>query len=340
MRKKLFLPILTVLGLFTGCNWNAGIGEKHPLRVEIEVAGEGVLHNTNSYVGIIEACQSSNVSFNVMGTVTNVLVTEGQAVAKGQTIAIMDNTQAKNLLASAQAALDEAKDAQVRYGALHDKGSLPEATWVSIQSKVAQAQSAVDIAQKTVNDCILTAPVSGIIGKKTISAGETALPSQIVATILDITNVKVKVSVPEAEIGEVKSDTKSDITIKAIGKSFNGGKIEKGIVADPLTHTYTLRILLDNPGKTILPGMVADVKLIPEEQDEVIISLPLECIQSTSDGTRFVWAVNESELATRKDITTGKMVGERAVITSGLSIGDKVIVKGCQKTGEGTKVIY
>lgn len=340
MRTKLFFLVLAILGVFTGCNWNSGIGEKHPIRVEIEVAGEGVLHNTTSYVGIIEASLSSSVSFNVMGTVTNVLISEGQPVTKGQTIAVMDDTQAKNLLASAQASLDEAKDAQVRYGALHDKGSLPEATWISIQSKVTKAQAAVDMAQKNLNDCILTAPVSGIIGKKYVSAGETALPSQVVATILDINKVKVKVSIPEAEIGDVHKDTKSDITIMAIGKSFKGGKAEKGIVADPLTHTYTLRILLDNPDKNILPGMVADVRLIPEDSDEIIISLPLECIQCTSDGIRFVWTVNEAGLATRKDITTGKMVGERVVITSGLSVGEKVIVKGCQKTGEGTKVIY
>ena len=84
---------------------------------------------------------------------------------------------------------------------LHDNGSLPEATWVEIQSKVAQAKSQLEVARKNVNDCRLTAPVSGIVGKKLIGIGETALPSQAVVNILDISTVKVKVAVPEAEIG-------------------------------------------------------------------------------------------------------------------------------------------
>ena len=70
--------------------------------------------------------------------------------------------------------------------------------------------------------------MSGIIGRKQISAGETALPSQAVVTILDINTVKVKVSIPETEMGRVHAHTPSVIKVDATDRSYQGGRIEKG----------------------------------------------------------------------------------------------------------------
>ena len=115
--------------------------------------------------------------------------------------------------------------------------TLPEVKWVEIQSKVAQAKSQLEVARKNLADCRLVAPVSGIIGKKLIGVGETALPSQAVVSILDISTVKVKVAVPEAEVGGINANTPTSIQVEAINGSYQGGQIEKGVQADALTHT-------------------------------------------------------------------------------------------------------
>jgi RND family efflux transporter MFP subunit len=215
MRKAVLLVISCWL-LATGCSEKKENGAKAPIRVTTEVMAAANGESGQTYVGIVEEKEATAVSFTTMGAVKRVLVSEGQAVSKGQLIAEIDDTQARNLLSGAEAAMTQANDALERYKMLHDAGSLPEVQWVEIQSKVAQAKSQLEVARKNLADCRLTAPVGGIIGKKMIGAGETAMPSQAVASILDISTVKVKVAVPEAEVGGINANTPTSIKVEAI----------------------------------------------------------------------------------------------------------------------------
>ena len=293
-------------------------------------------------MGMVEEQEATAVSFTGMGVVKRVLVNEGQAVAKGQLIAEMDDTQARNLLSGAEAQMTQANDALERFKMLHDAGSLPEVQWVEIQSKVAQAKSQLDVAKKNLADCRLVAPVSGIIGKKMIGAGETALPSQAVVSILDISSVKVKVAIPEAEIGGISGNTSSIIKVEAIGSSFEGGRIEKGVQADALTHTYDIRINVANRERKLLPGMVASVSFGSEKSEVKTeqLSMPVTAVQKKADGSLFVWTIEKDSTANRTTITTGETLGNRIVVTTGISEGERIVTEGYQKLSENTKVIY
>ena len=239
--KRFLLGMLVVLTVGS-CSDQKKEQQKAPVRVKSHLVSPGYVDNALTYVGIVEEREGTAVSFTGMGVVKRVLVSEGQAVSRGQLIAEMDDTQARNLLSGAEAQMAQADDALKRYQMLHDNGSLPEVKWVEVQSMVAQAKSQLEVAKKNLSDCRLTAPVSGIIGKKLIQAGETALPSQAVVTILDVSAVKVKVSIPEAEMNGISATTASTVHVEAAGKTVSGGRIEKGVVADALTHTYDIRI--------------------------------------------------------------------------------------------------
>lgn len=333
--------VLSVM-LICSCTGKKEHDSKAPTRVKTEVASTAMSMNGQTYVGMVEECEATAVSFTGMGVVKRVLVNEGQAVGRGQLIAEMDDTQARNLLSGAEATLTQANDALERYKMLHDAGSLPEVQWVEIQSKVAQAKSQYEVARKNLADCRLTAPVSGVIGKKLIGAGETALPSQAVVTILDISSVKVKVAIPETEIGGISGNTSSIIKVEAIGRSFEGGRIEKGVQADALTHTYDIRIHVANRERKLLPGMVASV-IFSSDKREVKsekLSMPVTAVQKQADGNLFVWTVGKDSTAHRTTITTGETLGNRIVVASGISEGERIVTEGYQKLSEGTKVVF
>ena len=339
MRKAVLLVISCWL-LATGCSEKKENGAKAPIRVTTEVMAAANGESGQTYVGIVEEKEATAVSFTTMGAVKRVLVSEGQAVSKGQLIAEIDDTQARNLLSGAEAAMTQANDALERYKMLHDAGSLPEVQWVEIQSKVAQAKSQLEVARKNLADCRLTAPVGGIIGKKMIGAGETALPSQAVVSILDISSVKVKVAIPEAEISAIDTHTPSTIKVEAINRSFNGGRIEKGVQADALTHTYDIRINIANGERKLLPGMVASVQFAALATQHTEQTAPVTAVQRKADGSLFVWTVGEGNTAHRTPVTIGEVMGNRIVVASGLSEGQRIITEGYQKLSEGTKVVY
>lgn len=246
IRQMVFFDTLLMLASCGGEEKKETV-EKPVVRVQTEVVGNATGRDEREYVGVVEEQSATSVSFTSSGTVTRVCVSAGQRVSKGQLIAELDNTQAKNAVAMAEAMMTQANDAQARMKQLHDNNSLPDMKWVETQSKVAQAQSQLDIARKSLSECCIYAPVSGIIGKDVTNTGETALPAMPIAKILDIRNVKVKVSIPEKEISSIKGNTRMLITVDANGgKQYAGGKIEKCVEASSMTHTYDIKISVSN----------------------------------------------------------------------------------------------
>ena len=340
MNKIVFIGLLTVL-MICSCGEQKESGAKAPTRVKAEVVGYTAVNAQQQYVGIVEEREATAVSFTGMGVVKRVFVNEGQAVGRGQLIAEMDDTQARNLLSGAEAQMNQANDALERYKLLHDNGSLPEVQWVEIQSKVAQAKSQLDVAKKNLADCRLTAPVGGIIGKKLVGAGETAMPSQAVVTILDISSVKVKVAIPEAEVSALRPNTSSIIKVEAINRSYEGGRIEKGVQADALTHTYDIRIHVANGERKLLPGMVASVQFVAVTQQQTQqMAVPVTAVQKKADGSLFVWTIAKDSTAHRAAVATGETMGNRIVITNGLENGQCIVTEGYQKLSENSRVMY
>ena len=339
MRKSIF-GLLAIL-MVCSCSEKKDGGAKAPTRVKTQTAAPAFTDDAHTYVGIVEEREATAISFTGMGVVKRMLVNEGQAVGRGQLIAEMDDTSARNLLSGAEAALTQANDALERYRMLHDAGSLPEVQWVEIQSKVAQAKSQYEVAKKNLEDCRLTAPVSGIIGKKLVGTGETALPSQAVVTILDISTVKVKVAVPEAEISSITASTPSTISVEAAQAKVNGGKIEKGIQADALTHTYDVRINVQNHDRKLLPGMVASVSFNgPGTMGNGPLTVPVTAVQKQADGTLFVWAIDKDSTAHRQTVCIGETRGNHVTVESGITEGQRIVTEGYQKLSEGTKVVF
>jgi len=339
--KTKVLMLLTTIVMVSSCGSKKDDAAKAPVRVKTEIASADGSQSDQTYVGIVEEHEGTAVSFTGMGVVKRMLVNEGQSVGRGQLIAEMDDTQARNLLNGAEAQMAQANDALERYKMLYDNGSLPEVQWVEIQSKVAQAKSQLEIAKKNLADCRLVAPVSGIVGSKMIKAGETALPSQAVVTILDISSVKVKVSIPEAEIGGITATAPTRIKVDAANKEVSGGRIEKGVQADALTHTYDIRINVQNSDRKLLPGMVASVQFtaVPQQQAQQTM-LPVTAVQKRADGSLFVWTVAKDSTTHRTIVNTGGTQGNRIAITSGIENSQRVVTEGYQKLSEGTKVIF
>jgi len=294
--------------------------------------------NRRNYVGTVEEISGSSLSFQVAGNVQSVLVSEGQSVSRGQLLAILDKSTVKNMHDAALASLKQAQDTYKRLSLLHDNGSLPEVKFVEIQTSLQQAQSSENIARKNLYDCNLHAPFSGVIAQRSIDAGMNVMPGSPVFKLVTIDKVKIKVSIPENEIAHIKKGQTVQVNVAALNHKIFEGKIqEKGVMANPLSHTYEIKVELSNPKKELMPGMVCEV-LIPSEDNATGIAIPNNAVQILHTGQRFVWLAKDS-VATQKIVTTGVITNQGVIVTSGLTTGDKVIVEGNQKVSEGMKIV-
>jgi membrane fusion protein (multidrug efflux system) len=308
------------------------------VRVKIETVAESDALNRLDYVGIIEEKSSTALSFSSLGTIEKIFFSEGEYISAGQLLAKLDPTSAKSMLDAASATLKQAQDGYDRLKSVHDKGSLTEVQMVDIETKLQQAQSSYNIAKKNLENCSLYAPVSGVVGKKMAEAGEYSVVSKAILTILDISSVKVRFSVPENEISAIPSGCKSTTTVAALdNKKFEGKKIEKSVIANPVSHTYPVHINLSNPQKELLPGMICKVELTCGDKAQGIV-IPIGIIQTSADGQKFVWCEKEGK-ARRTFVTTGAAKGNGVEITGGLSVNDRIVTEGYQKISEDEKII-
>ena len=305
--------------------------------VKVVKVSESSYINSRNYVGTVEAVSSSSLSFEVMGNVNKVFVTEGENVQKGKLLATLDKATLQNSYNASLASLKEAQDAYNRMKSLYDNGSLPEMKWVEVQSKLQQAVSMEQISRKSLKDAGLYAPFSGVISSKSIEPGMNVMPGIEVMQLADISTVNIKIAVPEKEISRVNKGQQAEVRVGALGdKLFTGVVSEKGIAANPLAHTYEVKIKLNNTSHELMPGMVCKVGVHSRETEAGIV-LPNHTVQLQPDGKKFVWVV-KGNAASQRMVSTGELTTQGVVITAGLQPGDEVIVSGNQKVSEGTKI--
>lgn len=329
----------SVVLLHTSCAENTKNTDRKqdiPVKVfRVETSATGMRQD---YVGTVEEIFSSSLSFEVAGNVSEIYVREGQQIRKGQPMATLNKATLQNNYDAALSVLKQAEDAYARMKTLHDSNSLPEIKWVETQTALQQAKSLESIALKSLNDCCLYAPFSGVVTKRNIESGTNVMPGMPAFTLVATDKVKIKIAVPEKEIHHTHIGQAANIRIAALGDKQLQAKIsEKNITANPLSHTYEVKIALDNPNGDLMPGMVCNVDIEREDLRKDEITLPPGTIQVSHTGENFVWlAINNQ--AQRRVVTTGGFYGNAVIISGGLTAGEQVITEGNQKVSEGMKI--
>lgn len=325
--------------MLSACNAenNKGQAADEAVRVEVTQVKAATADRTSRYSGTVEEESGSLLSFAVGGTVSRVLVDEGDRVGKGQLIATLDTEQLTHNHASALAALAQAEDAYRRMEELHGKGSLPEIKWVEAQTALQRARASEQMARKQLADCRLYAPFSGVISKKFAEKGQNVGAGTQIAKLVAVGRMKVKISVPESEMAQISVGQKADVTIEALGgASMQATVTEKGVAADPLSRSYDVKLSLPKAYRKMLPGMVADVALRGDNASMVCI-LPAHIVQIDERNNEFVWLAVGGK-AVKRIVTVGGFTADGVTVTGGLADGDMVITAGAQKVSEGMRV--
>lgn len=339
MKTIYFLSALLSGCLLTGCkgNNNQNTGDK-TVKVKVMQLSSSSVNESLQFSGTVEEENGTVLSFPVMGTLQSLHIHLGDHVTKGQLIATLDPTSMQSSYDAAKSSLEQAEDAYRRMKELHDKGSLPEIKWVEVQSQLKQAQSMEEIASKNLKDCKLYAPFNGYISEKSVEIGENMMPGMGVAKLVTTGLLKVKISVPETEIAHISNHQQAQIVVSALGgKSFSGTVIEKGVVANPLSRSYEVKIRVNDVEKELMPGMVADVYL--EEEENTLCVIPTNIVQLDEHNNTFVWIAKDGK-AEKRVITCGEFTSNGVQVLSGIKSGEQLIVEGQHKISSDMQVSF
>lgn len=313
----------------------------HAIPVKVQEITEQTGNYNQEYIGTVEGENAVDISFQSAGNIEQVYFQEGQSVQKGQLLARLNTISLQSMYNASSSTLAQARDAYDRLTILYNDNSLPEIKYIEVKTALEQAQAAEQIAKKNLSDANLYAPFSGVISKRYLDAGTNVAPGTPIYNMVTISTIKVKVAIPEREISTVKTGQRCLIKISALNnKSFEGTIIEKGISAHPISHTYDVKVKIENRDRNIMPGMVCKAYLFDFKTENVasVITIPMKSVQLDGNGGSFVWLKSHEDKAIVQKVVLGGLTGNDIVINEGLQPGDQLIIEGYQHISPGSTV--
>ena len=268
-------------------------------------------------------------------------------------------------LEQARIDFDRTQDEYQRLKYLYDHQSLPandfhkiEAAYLASQQRYDMAQSGTRVedkqaasaqhaaanaqlaeAKKRLSDCQLRAPISGFIGMRQIDVGVTIAPGVPVFSVVDLDPVKVRVGIPEAEVGKVREGSRAEVSIPSLDEQQFEGRIEAiAAASDPASRTYVSKIVVPNPTHQLRAGMVSEARLFGDAQMNAI-TVPGSAIVRDARGVTqvYVLAPGQNRVYGRR-VEVGSMIGNEVEIHSGLTGNEQIVVDGQQNVREGSLV--
>ncbi|MDP4117168.1 MAG: efflux RND transporter periplasmic adaptor subunit [Bacteroidota bacterium] len=338
--KRMFIYLLISGGIFlsTGCSKSSGKDENNKtVAVETEQVKTVDGNQIIAYSGTIEESESIPLSFTTAGSISKVLVKEGDYVKSGQLLATLNDETFQNMYKMSLASLKQAEDAYNRLLPMYKNGNLPEIKLIEVETSLQQARSSAAMSKKNVTDCKLYAPSDGIVGRRSIEPGMSGMPGFTAINIVKIEKVFARVSVSENEIASMKKGQTAKIVIAALGNTAFTGVIEEiGVLADPIAHTYKIKIGITNKNRQIKPGMICNVSIDNFKAGTRFV-VPSRSVLVDEKGNNYVYAVNQSQnTAVKKYVKTGELLNNGIEIMEGLNSNEIIVVSGQHKLVENS----
>jgi RND family efflux transporter MFP subunit len=340
------LPPITFLGMLatSACVRTAASATNDADTTAVAVVAHAALLSTRAWSttasGIVQANTTVDVAFQVPGKVAAVGPDEGQPVRAGQAIASQEPTEYQFAVDQASAQADRAARDRDRNQPLLASGGIAPADMDHLESGARQSAAAADLAKKRLADTRLTAPISGIIARRAVEVGATVAPGQAVFTIVDLDPVRVRVGVPESDVGHIVEGVAATVRIPALDASFGGRVSLVGVAADPTTRSYTVEISVPNPTRRLRAGMVAEATITTREMRSAMM-VPATAVLHDGgvNGNTIVYVLDrDGARAHARRVTTGAARGDSLEITSGVAPADQVVIAGQQRLRDGASV--
>jgi len=363
--------LVAAMLLLAGCDKNtgkAGAAPSTPPEVGVVVIQPQRVALTSELSGRTSARMIAEVRPQVNGIIQKRIFTEGSDVKAGQVLYQIDPSSyraaydsAKAAQARAEASLISVRLKAERYRDLvkinavsQQENDDAQASLAQAEADLASAKAAVETARINLAYTKVSAPISGRIGRSSVTDGAlvTANQATALATIQQLGSMYVDVTQSSAELLKLKQNLASGLLKKDTATSQARVKLllEDGtpyplpgtlsfseVSVDPSTGSITLRAVFPNPKQVLLPGMFVRA-VVEEGVNEQAVLVPQRGVTRNPKGEALVMVVGAEEKAEPRPIKVQRTVGDNWLVTDGLKAGDRVIVEGVQRARPGTVV--
>ncbi len=278
--------------------------------------------------GVVRPVSEQTLAFKVAGFVDKVLVKEGQTVKEGQPLAllVLDEIDAK--VAKATAVLDDAQRQLERITTLKGRQLASDERGRQAQTSVQIAQADLKIAQFNRKYAVIHAPANGRILTRHIEPHELVQSGQTAFVFADEKQGwSVRLSVADVDVVQLQLGDTAHIELDAYAGLSFGGKIrEIAGRSDAASQTFEVDVLLEKAPR-LYSGLIAHTRITPSHTTS-LAPIPWSALMEANGSYASVYVLNELGEAVLRNVTLAFLDGDNALVSLGLSDGDKVVVKG------------
>lgn len=346
------LSILLTLTL-TGCDQPQHPPQNSTPEVGIVTLTASNIALTMELPGRTASFRTAEVRPQVGGILQKRLFEEGSMVEAGQVLYQIDPAPYRTTLTKAEASLESSKLLALRYERLVKTGAISQQDRDDARSSWLQAQADVDSARIDLGYTSITAPISGRIGRSSVTQGAllTANQADALATIQQLDPIYVDIPQSSTALlklqdefaaGRLKRNGEQQAEVKLMldnGTEYSyPGRIKLSeVTVDESTDSVIIRAEFPNPDGRLLPGMFVRAKLQEGVRENALL-VPQRGITRDPTGQASALVVDKDNKVIRKSVVTDRVVGNQWLIRDGLQSGDRVIVDGTQKAQPGSEV--
>ena len=354
---KRIMTLAVIAATLVSCGGGGGRPNFGDNEYPVVTVGMSSADMQTTYPASIKGVQDVEIRPKVQGFLTQINVKEGQTVAAGQVLFVLDNetyqAQVRQAQAAVNAAQQQLKTAKLTYDnaqQLHANKVIGDYelqtsknTFESAQAQLAQAQAVLASAKETLTFCYVKSPAAGVVGTLPFKKGALVSGSNVLTTVSNISSMEVYFSVTEKEamvLSQKGLDSLPAVKLQlADGTVYSHeGKVTKmsGVI-DAATGSVQLIAAFSNPEKVLKSGGSGTI-IIPRTNSAAII-IPQSCV-SEVQNKKFVYTVGKDNKVKYTEIKVDPQNdGNSYIVTDGLKTGDKYVTNGITKLNNGMEIV-
>jgi RND family efflux transporter MFP subunit len=363
--------ILSVLLLSAAANFTA-CSDEHPQaaatpetvrNVSVLTVQAARIPDVLEAIGTVRAAETSVLSSQTMGNVTQVRVHEGDRVRRGDVLAVIDDSQprasvdrataagnaAQQQLAAAESDLTLAEATLKRYQTLYDKKSVSPQEFDEVKSRQqaalarrdmakadqAQAKAASTQARTALDYTRIRAPFDGVVTERKVDAGTLASPGLPIVTVEDVRHYRLEATVNESDLKYARIGQLTPVLIDALGDAELNGKVAQIVpAADPGSRSFLVKIDLPSDVR-LRSGLFGRVQFARGERNSLLIPRTAIVTRGQLQG---IFILDQNKVASLRYVTLGRPFGDNIEALAGLQSGEQLVVKPGEIDLDGKRV--
>ena len=342
LARRWFFAALCSIGFLvflSGCGNSEGEGQPPEFAVNVIVV-ESKLKPVSDKINLVATLAPNErveIQNLISGVVTVIHFKEGGSVEAGDLIFELDTQKLRARVAETEGIYELAEINRERYIKLLESNTVSQQEFDQAMSRYSVLSATLALRRRQLDDSILRAPFSGVVGYRRVSPGQFIQQGETITTLVDSNPIKANFQVPERFLGELRINQEINITVPAYPtEKFSGNVYFIAPEVAQETRTVLVRATIDNTSERLKPGMFGNLELVLRVKEKALV-IP-ESALITQGNKIQVMVVGSDNTVQVNYVNTGLRLEGEVEITDGLNIGERVITEGHQKVESGSKV--